>query len=192
MTRAQWNGPGLVAGLAALVALLALASLMVGPARLSPAEALAGLFGAIALPRVGWRRWREVMLRAWERGHAMHETVPFHCIYWEELLPLPLSEVRRRLGVPESEEPDTTDWMLSPLGKAMANGYGGPADRDAKRRHLLVAEGLGGVEADPRDLAALVRLPTATWERLAAAVDAGAPEDELRSIAGLPSRSVAA
>ncbi len=44
MTRAARNGFGLTLGLAALVVLLALASLMVGPARLSPGDTLAGLF----------------------------------------------------------------------------------------------------------------------------------------------------
>ena len=45
MTRAEPSSLRLNLALAALIAVLAIVSLMVGPAALSPREALAGLFG---------------------------------------------------------------------------------------------------------------------------------------------------
>jgi ubiquinone biosynthesis protein COQ4 len=157
------------------------------------AQTLTGLFWLIALPSAGWRPWYDLHLTAWERGAAMRATIPFHCVYWEELLPLPIEDVRSRLGIPELVDvPETSGWMRSPLGKAMADGYGGAGDRAAKARHVALAEALGGLDADPRDLAVLPGLPAPLLDRLGEALEAGASEAELRELAGLPARAVSA
>ena len=157
------------------------------------ARFLTGLFGLISIPRVGWKRWRDECMRAYERGVSLRETIPFHCVYWEELLAQPLDEVRARLGVEPLAEPlDTTDWILNPLGNAMANGYGQAGDREGKAQYKALAETLGGFRADPRDFAAIVNLPTETAAELYEAFEQGADEAELRRIAGLAPRTLAA
>lgn len=157
------------------------------------ARFLATVFGILQIPRVGWRRWRAENDKAYDAGRRVHETIPFHCIYWEELLPLPLDEVRDRLGCePVGEGLDTSDWILNPIGKAMANGYGKAGDREGKAKSAALARKLGGWNADPRDIVALIDLDEPTQERLHEAFDRGADEAELREIAGLAPRELAA
>ncbi len=64
-----------------------------------PNAGIALIVGAAAL--VGpWRdrlHWPRYLLEAWHRGRLTPDLAP---TAWEELLPLPLAEVRHRLGVP--------------------------------------------------------------------------------------------
>ncbi len=59
-------------------------------------------------PSLAWPRY---LLRAWRRGRA---TSPLAVAAYEELLPLPLAEVRRRLAVPPAE-------LAHPQGIVVAN-----------------------------------------------------------------------
>lgn len=156
-------------------------------------HALTALWFLIGLPRIGWRRFHELCMEAFDRGVALRRTIPWHCIPWEELLPLPLEEVQRRLGVPPLGRPlDTSDWMRNPLGNAMARGFGQGGTPESKARMKGIAERLGGFRADPRHLIRVLSLPEETQERLGAAYESGADEAELRRIAGLPPRAAVA
>ncbi len=75
-------------------------------------------------PHVGQRRWRELLREAHARGTAAREQQPPMYVYWEELLPRPLAEVREELGIVPFEE-DTSDWLAqSWLGRRAATGFG--------------------------------------------------------------------
>ena len=78
-------------------------------------------------PRCGIARWVGYMLEAYDRGASSSKKIPFNCVYIEELLPLPLDEVRGKLGVLPPRDPsvlDTADWYTAKLAEQAANGYG--------------------------------------------------------------------
>ena len=75
-------------------------------------------------PSCGAARWRELMRDASERGLRARRTLPPEHVYWEELLPQPLADVRQRLGI-EAFEIDTSRWLdRSALGRLAATGFG--------------------------------------------------------------------
>ena len=134
-----------------------------------------------ARPRVPLRTWRATMLEAHARGRACAQTIPFYCIYWEALLPLPLDEVRRGLGVPPLRSPIEPSRWLSPRSRV-------PAE-DVDYSDLCdLAEALGGAHADPRDIAALFDLDPAETRRVAERARAGESAAMLRTLARLPAR----
>lgn len=86
-------------------------------------------------PHVGQRRWRALLREAHARGAAARQSVPPIYVYWEELLPRPLAQVREELGIVPFEE-DTSDWLAkSWLGRRAATGFGAYA-REAKKAQL--------------------------------------------------------
>jgi Coenzyme Q (ubiquinone) biosynthesis protein Coq4 len=86
-------------------------------------------------PHVGQRRWRDLLREAHERGTAAREQQPPMYVYWEELLPRPLADVREELGIVPFEE-DTSDWLSqSWLGRRAATGFGGYG-REAEQAQL--------------------------------------------------------
>ena len=95
---------------------------------LSYRMALATPFGLgprlLLRPSCGANRWRELMHEASERGLRARRTCAPEHVYWEELLPRPLSEVRRRLGI-DAFETDTSTWLeRDTLGRLAATGFG--------------------------------------------------------------------
>ena len=66
----------------------------------------------LAAPKVKFR-WSRYLIQAWRRGRAVPKML--HLARHEELLPLPLEEVRKRLGIPPQEEfhPDGVAIMVS-------------------------------------------------------------------------------
>lgn len=86
-------------------------------------------------PHVGQRRWRELLREAHSRGTAALKRLPPMYVYWEELLPRPLDEVREELAIVSFDE-DTSDWLSgSWLGRRAATGFGAYA-REAEQAQL--------------------------------------------------------
>jgi len=71
-----------------------------------------GLAPRLMRPSVGRDRWHGYLHEAWERGTAARRHLPFESVPWEELLPQPLAEVRRTLGLPPLADPalDSSEW----------------------------------------------------------------------------------
>jgi ubiquinone biosynthesis protein Coq4 len=131
--------------------------------------------GIFLRPHVGRRRWRDLLREAHARGRAAQETMPATYVYWEELLPRPLDEVRAELGIVPFAE-DTRDWLSkSPLGRRAASGFGAYA-RQAEQAQLARRIVESGV--DVRDL---MRLPPARAAELRRLVAEGADQATVRS-----------
>ena len=128
-------------------------------------------------PHVGQRRWRELLRAAHSRGTTARERLPPMYVYWEELLPRPLAEVRAELAIVPFEE-DTSDWLSkSWLGRRAATGFGAYT-REAEQAQLTRRIVEAGV--DFRDLM------RATPQRAAALrrqVAAGADDAAIRAAA---------
>jgi ubiquinone biosynthesis protein Coq4 len=95
---------------------------------LSHRRALATPFGLgprlLLRPSCGAKRWCELMRDASERGLGARRACPPEQVYWEELLPQPLTDVRRRLGI-DAFEIDTSAWLdHDTLGRLAATGFG--------------------------------------------------------------------
>lgn len=156
-----------------------------------PAELLtrawAAISGAMMLPKVGLGAWNRMCVAAYRRGAAAAATRPFFCTPFEELLPLPLDEVRRQMGIEPLPEPvDTRSWIRNPVGKLMADGYGkagDPAARDEKIRVVRLTERVVKAGVKPK---VLVNLDKDVLADLLKMVDEGAPAAELRARAGVP------
>ncbi len=71
-----------------------------------------GLAPRLMRPSVGRRRWRGYLREAWARGNAACRHFPFESVPWEQLLPQPLGEVRRTLGLPPLADPamNSAEW----------------------------------------------------------------------------------
>ena len=97
------------------------------------AEALSAITYAILLPTIGARRWRQFVIEAFERGASAARRRPLVFLYIEELLPLPLDEARREIGIPPLVSPVVApeSWIRNPLGKKMAHGYCAAGSGDA-------------------------------------------------------------
>jgi ubiquinone biosynthesis protein Coq4 len=86
-------------------------------------------------PDMGQRRWRGMLREAYARGVAAKRRQPPMSVYWEELLPRPLKEVREELGIVPFEE-DTSGWLSgSWLGRNAATGFGA-YERQAEQARL--------------------------------------------------------
>jgi ubiquinone biosynthesis protein Coq4 len=114
-------------------------------------------------PHVGQRRWRQLLREAHTNGTAARERQPPMYVYWEELLPRPLAEVREELAIVPFEE-DTSDWLSqSLLGRRAATGFGAYS-REAVQAQLARRIVEAGVDfrdlmrATPERAAALRRL----------------------------------
>ncbi len=68
------------------------------------------------------------------RGQAVARHQPFACIPWEELLPLPIEEARRRIGLPPLREPDlcSAGWGKTWLIERIESGHGS-GEREKER-----------------------------------------------------------
>jgi ubiquinone biosynthesis protein COQ4 len=71
-----------------------------------------GLAPRLMRPDIERRRWLGALREAWERGNAARQKLPFESVPWEELLPQPLDEVRRSLGLPPLADPsmNSAEW----------------------------------------------------------------------------------
>jgi ubiquinone biosynthesis protein COQ4 len=92
-------------------------------------EAFSAFAWVIMWPEVGATEWRRLMVEGYQRGAAAAKIRPLAYWYIEELLPRPLDEVRREVGIFPTAKPITVveSWIRNPLGKALAHGYGGMA-----------------------------------------------------------------
>ncbi len=89
-------------------------------------------------PRVGWRRWHQYLQEGWQKGAETAKAGHLLAAYYEELLPLPLVEVRRELGIPaHTEPPDILDWFNMKRYRRFLSGYGA-LDKD-------MAEGVAAI-----------------------------------------------
>ncbi|GAB5451629.1 MAG: hypothetical protein Hals2KO_19570 [Halioglobus sp.] len=133
-------------------------------------------------PSIGFRKYRQFILEAFDRGVATGACCAPHNMYFEELLDVTVPDVRRRFGVPPLAEPfDTLDWTLSALGERIARGYRSSEDDGASQRlawvDTLVQAGI--------PVKTLVNLKDSTLDELLSRAEQGAAEDELRSLAGM-------
>ncbi|MCB1844339.1 MAG: hypothetical protein KDI09_15370 [Halioglobus sp.] len=132
-------------------------------------------------PSVGFRKYQAYSMEAFERGVATRNTRAVHTIYFEEMLPLPVDEVRRQLGVPPKRESfDTADWTLSWLGNKIATGYRSSDDGAGQRlawMDSLVAAGI--------PVKTLVNLKDSTLDQMLRSAEKGAGPEELRAMAGM-------
>lgn len=128
-------------------------------------------------PSCGQRRWRALLRDAHAQGLAANRVCPPECVPWEELLPRPLDEVRKELGIVPFRE-DTSRWLdHSWFGRQAAVGFGA-YPKSAKRAQLALAVVKAGV--DYRDLYRLGEEKAGKLFRLAAE---GASAQELRAAA---------
>lgn len=76
-----------------------------GQVPFAPLGVFIGSLAALRPPELGWRRWHAYLRRATERGRRARLLTVVH---YEELLPLPLDEVRKhlRVGLPEEWHPE--------------------------------------------------------------------------------------
>ncbi len=114
-------------------------------------------------PDMGQRRWRARLREAHAHGEAARLRHPPMSIYWEELLPRPLKDVREELGIVPFEE-DTSGWLAgSWLGRNAATGFGAYA-RQAEQAKLAQRVVEAGVDfrdvmrASEKNAAAMRRL----------------------------------
>jgi hypothetical protein len=63
-------------------------------------------------PSIGRDRWLRYLREAWARGGAARRHFAFESVPWEELLPQPLAEARRTLGLPPLADPamNSAEW----------------------------------------------------------------------------------
>jgi len=128
-------------------------------------------------PSVGQRRWRALLREAHARGFAANQVCPPQCVPWEEMLPRPVDDVRKELGIVPFLE-DTSRWLdNSWLGRQAASGFGAYA-KSAERAQLALAVVKAGV--DYRDLFRLSEEKAGRLFRLAAD---GASAEEIRAAA---------
>ena len=128
-------------------------------------------------PSCGPRRWQVLLREAHARGMAARAVCPPTRVAWEELLPRPLDEVRRELGIVPFHE-DTSSWLDGDwLGRQAAGGFGAYARAAERAQHMRKV-----VEAG----VAVRRLYTLGDEKLEAVVRlaaAGATAEAIRSAA---------
>ena len=76
-------------------------------------------------PNVGWRRWHQYLREGWRRGAETAKAGHLLAAYYEELLPLPLEQVRRELGIPSYTEPaEISEWFNMKRYRRFLSGYG--------------------------------------------------------------------
>ncbi len=71
-----------------------------------------GLAPRLMSPSVGRDRWLGYLREAWARGRDARQHLPFESVPWEELLPQPLAEAQRILGLPPLADPalNSAEW----------------------------------------------------------------------------------
>jgi ubiquinone biosynthesis protein Coq4 len=71
-----------------------------------------GLAPRLMRPDVGRQRWLSYLREAWGRGTAARGHLPFESVPWEELLPQPIGDARRTLGLPPLADPamNSAEW----------------------------------------------------------------------------------
>jgi ubiquinone biosynthesis protein Coq4 len=71
-----------------------------------------GLAPRLMRPSIGQDLWLGYLREAWARGDAARRHFPFESVAWEELLPQPLDEARRTLGLPPLADPaiNSAEW----------------------------------------------------------------------------------
>ncbi len=126
-------------------------------------------------PHVGQPRWLTLLREANAKGRAAHARSDPMYVYWEELLPRPLDEVRDELGIVPFTEV-TSDWLSkSWLGRNAATGFGQYArGAEAAQRARRVVE--AGV--DFRDV---MRLTPERTEALRVLLESGADDAAIRA-----------
>jgi hypothetical protein len=98
-------------------------------------------------------------------------------VYWEELLPRPLKDVREELGIVPFEE-DTSEWLSgSWLGRNASTGFGAYKHQAEQARH---AQRVVEAGVDFRDL---MRASPATAAELRRLAEGGADDTTIRSAA---------
>jgi ubiquinone biosynthesis protein COQ4 len=128
-------------------------------------------------PHIGQRRWRGLLRDAHARGTSARQRQHPLTVYWEELLPKPLAEVREELGI-QHFELNTADWLSkSWLGRRASNGFG-TYTREAQQAQLTVRLVEAGV-----DFRALMLAIPARAARLRQLVAEGADAPTLRAAA---------
>jgi len=72
-----------------------------------------GLAPRLMRPRIGRSRWVGYLREAWARGDNARRHLAFESVPWEQLLPEPLDEVRRTLGLPPLADPsmNSAEWV---------------------------------------------------------------------------------
>lgn len=120
-------------------------------------EAFSFLFAlgsaVVLAPSCGTRTWLKLMREAYVRGRSTSQTLPFWCIPFEDLLPLPSDEARQLVGIPPLSngkfEIDTSGFLTNRISRLIAGGFGA-MDRamvDINHAKQMVAAGL-----TPREL----------------------------------------
>ncbi|KAA1192504.1 hypothetical protein F0M18_07480 [Pseudohalioglobus sediminis] len=143
------------------------------------ARAWAGVSWLMMSPSIGWQRYRAHVMEAFERGLATSTTRAMHNIYFEEMLPQPLTAVREELGVPPlTQAVDTAQWRLSRLGQKIASGYRKAEDAAGMRMRNMDQLVRAGIS-----VRTLVNLDEQVLADLLERVDAGADAEALRRFA---------
>ena len=129
-------------------------------------------------PDCGKARWQEYLRDANSRGLNAYNVCPAVFAPWEELLPQPLSDVRRQLGIVPFVE-DSSRWLdKSKLGKRASTGFGAQSV-EAKQAQLARKVVEAGV--DYRDLYRFSDEKARSLHLLAAN---GATDAQIREAAG--------
>jgi ubiquinone biosynthesis protein COQ4 len=84
----------------------------------NPGMAFIAMASVFVQPNLKTATWGRYLFQAWRRGRTLAKTLPQ--VPYEELLPLPLEEVRQRLGIPEPA-------AFHPTGIAILKGSKGNA-----------------------------------------------------------------
>ena len=128
-------------------------------------------------PSCGQGRWRALLEDAHARGLAANRVCPPTFVPWEELLPRPLDDVRKELGIVPFLE-DTSRWLdQSWFGRQAAGGFGAYA-KEAERARIVRKVVEAGVSC--RELYRLREEKMNELTRLAAE---GASPEEIRRAA---------
>lgn len=102
----------------------------------------------VFMPRCGVRKWVAAHMDAAYRGAVMAQKNTLAEIHYEELLHLPLKEVRIKLGIPPIKHQEyvnedgflnSKDWMRGWLGKRIENSFDG---KDKMMEKMIVARTL--------------------------------------------------
>ena len=129
-------------------------------------------------PDCGKARWQEYLHNANSRGLNAYNVCPAVFAPWEDLLPQPLSDVRRQLGIVPFVE-DSSRWLdKSKLGKRASTGFGAQSG-EAKQAQLARKVVEAGV--DYRDLYRFSDEKARSLHLLAAN---GATDAQIREAAG--------
>ncbi len=135
-------------------------------------------FGALvrlSRPPIPRRRWRAYLQEALDRAQAMGRHQPPSCIDWESLLPLPIEDARRAIGLPPLREPEmcSADWGSTWLMRRIESGQGQSESENQKLASYRAA-----VEAGV-PVRALMRCPMAVRMLIGQRAVAGTPRSEL-------------